>query len=140
MYKNVKRSGFTLVEIVVVMGILGVIMAFLYGGISRMRKNLNIRTTQLALKTVSQAIEQFRGDTGEYPRKFEDLQARPNDPKMAKGWVSPYIDVNKFPQDAWIHDLMYELKTKGSKPPYLLYSWGPSGEGSAEKEWVKFAE
>jgi general secretion pathway protein G len=123
------RSGFTLIEIIVALAIVGIMAV---GGFTVFKylDKAKVSKTKTELSTLRLAIEQYQTDTGAYPVTLQDLQTKPADQKMAKRWEGPYVD--KEVEDGWRHPFAYELKQKGSKPPYELYSWGKDGEGSTE--------
>lgn len=130
-YSRRAVSGFTLIEIMIALLIVGIVSAigfsaFQYlGRASRTATEANLRTVQLS-------ITSFHTDTGTYPTRLEDLTERPSDPKVSKSWRGPY----DAPKDGWKHPFVYRLKPKGSRPAYELYSEGPNGEGSPVEEHI----
>jgi general secretion pathway protein G len=130
--RRATASGFSLIEISIVVMIIGVLVLGALGGyqyLERAKRN----TTITNLKNVKLAIESFRADTGSYPQSLTELKERPSNEKISKKWQGPYLPGE--PVDGYNTELMYKL-TKGEKHPYELYSWGANGEGSPQEEWV----
>ena len=135
---NSVRSGFSLIEIMIVVGIIGLIMAIAVPKFMGAREKANITATKTILQNFELAIDEFHNDTGQYPVTLHDLFAKPFDEKVAKRWAAPYVKKDEF-IDAWKNDLVYNV-TKGQKNPYELYSYGPHGEGSPSDEWIYASE
>lgn len=62
------RPGFTLIEIITVIAIIMALAAMTIGGLSFASKKAELERTRIFIGTVSQALEQYRADTGEFPR------------------------------------------------------------------------
>jgi len=129
------RSGFTLIEILVALTIVGIMAA---GGFTLFKYvgRAKIKSTESRLGNLKMSISTFQNDTGTYPMALPDLMTRPADQKIAKRWVSPYIEKESELEDAWSRPFVYQINPKGSKQPYELYSWGPNGEGSPAEEQI----
>lgn len=123
------RPGFTLIEIIIAITIVGIMAA---GGFAllKYRDRAMVTKTKTELGNLRLLIDQYQIDTGAYPVTLQDLMTRPADQKIAKRWEGPYLD--KEIEDGWKHPFAYQLNQKGAKKPYELYSWGKDGEGSAE--------
>lgn len=136
---NLKR-GFTLIELVIAIAILGLIIGLVGPRVISYFSEAKITTAENQIKVLKQAINAFYLKVGEYPKLLEDLVRRPAD-VSAKKWREPFIGADEdenpeVPKDPWGEDYVYRLNPKGSKPPYQIYSWGPNREGSPEDEWV----
>jgi len=129
-----KRSGFSLIEILVAITIVAIMTAGAFGlfryveRAKRTRAETGLRGVQLALNT-------FQGDTGSWPMTLLDMVTKPGDAVIAKRWRGPYLD-EKDLEDSWKHSFAYQVNPKNSARPYELYSWGANGEGSAPDEWI----
>jgi general secretion pathway protein G len=127
--KQCSRSheGFTLIELVVAVMILGILMTI--GGFAYLQFTGIARenTTRTNLRTVKSAIDLFNIQHGRFPVQLPDLLQRPKGD--FPGW-KPYFD--KMPKDGWGREFHYKL-TPGKKHAYELYSYGSGGpEGPVE--------
>ena len=122
------RSGFTLIElmvVVVIIGILGVIALNTFVGRG---EKARVEATKGIIAKISGQVDMFKLDTGKYPQKLEDLMIEPS---WAKNWEGPYILKRVEINDAWNHDLHYRVPgTGGAK--YDLVSFGANDEEGGE--------
>lgn len=125
------RKGFTLIEVLVVLIILGLLAALIVPKLTGRVDEARIETTKLQLKSIKNALEQFKLDNGFYPTTQQGLKAlveKPTTPPEPKNWKQ-YME--KVPKDAWGHDFIY-ISPAGNKP-YELKSVGPDGiEGTED--------
>lgn len=128
------RSGFSLMEIMIALAIMGLIIAVAVPSFNTMRKKAKVSTTRLTLQSVSGAIDQFHDDTSTYPVALQELVEKPFDEKVSKRWQGPYLK-KAVTEDAFGNELQYQV-TKGQRHPYELYSYGPAGEGAPRDEWI----
>jgi general secretion pathway protein G len=129
------HGGFSLLELIVAISILAIIMGLVVPNIFRLAAKGKQKATRVAISNVIGAIKEFREDTGSFPSALPDLKVKPSEERLARHWEGPYIE--KEPNDAWNHPLVYVLNPKGTQPPFDLYSWGANGEGSPEDEWIR---
>jgi len=130
---NRSQQGFTLIEILIAIAIVAIlsvvaIPAYL-GRLERGRLN----ATKASLRVLKSSVEQFYGDTGQFPERLDDLVKKPTNEKLAKKWIAPYIE--KKPRDGWGNQFQYK-PTPGQEQQYELYSSGKSGKGSPRSEWI----
>jgi general secretion pathway protein G len=126
------HAGFTFIEIIMVMGILMGLMAFIIPQVVNQQKRARINETILTLRMLQQAIEGYKTDTSVYPGTLNDLITKPAD---VKGWAAAYIPQKKVPQDPWGAKFKYEV-TPDAEHPYELYSYGPDGRKTARNDWL----
>ena len=127
------RRGFSIVEILIVVTIIGILSIGVFSAMTYIRTS-KINTTKQMIRVYQTAIDSFHNDTGSYPVTLSDLVDKPADQKIAQRWQGPYIK-KVVTQDAFNKEFVYNV-TKGGKTPYELYSWGENGEGSQESEWI----
>ena len=134
--------GFTLVEILLVIGIIVVLGGAI--GIAAFRRaqaGANKKTAGLMVSRVSQQIDIFYTDMNRYPEEdgLKELRQKPEDEKEAKKWNGPYLE--KTPVDPWGEELKYEkveLSEDETSKPYHVWSTGPDKEDGTEddiKNW-----
>ena len=125
---NNLKSGFSLLEILIALAIIGAIMGALIPNLIGLTSRGSISATKSSLKVIDQAILLYKSDTGSYPNSLLDLNNRP---QGINGWDGPYLDkkyTESVPQDGWKQDIMYEKKDRGAQPPYDLYSLGDEND------------
>jgi general secretion pathway protein G len=134
------RKGFTLIEILIVVIIIGLLAALvaprLVGKLTESKEK--IAKQQIAM--LSTAVELFRADVGRYPTTQEGLEALIKKPESVPDnlWKGPYIKGNKLPLDPWGNPYHYfgpdDPKTKEKGVDYLIISYGSDGKEGGEGE------
>jgi general secretion pathway protein G len=123
-----KQAGFTFLEILIVIMIIGVLTAIvgpnLIGNVGKSKQVAakdQIRILELALK-------QYYADTGQFPTTSQGLGALRRRPASApEGWDGPYLDKD-VPRDPWGRDYVYVSPGRQSDAGYDLYSLGSDGK------------
>lgn len=128
------QKGFSLVEIMFVVGIIGIIMAIAIGGFNLATSKINTMRTETLLGSINFGIRQFAMDTSKYPQTLQDLKVRP---AGLKGWKGNYVDDSLEFIDVFGNDIQYHPNAKGAKPPYELYSFGKKGPDGDERIQVE---
>jgi general secretion pathway protein G len=133
---NLKRRGFTLVEILVVITIV-VLLAGL--AITNLNKVLGNSQADVARLFVNQglktALVTYRLNLGSYPTTDEGLQALITAPSAkADRWRGPYIEGNKIPLDPWSQPYMYRYPGVHNKDGYDLWSMGPDQKDQTDDD------
>lgn len=135
-YHKSTRDGFTLMEVVIVIAIIGLILALVGPGIMRRFGAAKVDAAKSSLKGIQTTINLFQVDVGAYPDRLTDLVRKPVNERKARGWKGPYLEQEDVPEDPWNNDYVYKLNAPGGRYAYELYSWGPSGEGAPKEEWI----
>lgn len=125
-------GGFTLVEIMVVVVIIGLLAAFIVPRVMGRVDDARITKTQADLQTLETALSMYRLDTARFPTTAQGLNAlvsKPDDPSLRNWKSGGYIA--RVAKDPWGNEYRYRYPgTRGRE--YDLYSLGPDGlEGSA---------
>ena len=128
-----RQSGFTLLELLVVLAVLGLVAALvgprLIGVLDRAKGDV----AKVQIETLSTAMKVFRLDVGRYPTATEGLVALQTRPSGLDAWNGPYIE-GAVPEDPWRRPYLYEVPGKDGSP-YRIVSLGgdgqPGGEGDA---------
>lgn len=128
------QEGFSFIELVVVILIMGILVATVGTGFWQWVKRANKSSTVASLNAVSQALDLYHADIGSYPKGLEELYEQPKGP-AGKKWQGPYLAKARMPQDGWKRDFYYKV-TPGGKHPYDLFSYGPHGEEGPEEEHI----
>lgn len=117
--------GYTLTEMLVVMGIIGLIAAVLTPALIGQMGRARAKTAQMQVETVAAAVEMFRSDTSRYPTDAEGLGALLAEPGTIDGWTGPYLKNPKQMQDPWGHPLQYKMDADGRS--FTVISLGRDG-------------
>lgn len=135
------KSGFSIIELVVYIGILGVILAVAVPAFMGMFEKAKKDTAKNSLKMLQGAIDKFRLDTGVWPERLQDLVRKPApssyyEAEIIDGWQDGgYLKDSKMPLDPWKSRYKYEV-TPGGQHPYELFSYGPNRRGAPKSEWI----
>lgn len=123
-----RASGFTLIEVMVVIVILGVLAALIVPNVMGRSEKAKIDTTQITLKGVAGALDQYKLDNGHFPTMQEGgLDALINQPATAKNWMPGGYVKGGYPKDSWKNDIQYVVPGKDGHP-FDLYSFGADGK------------
>lgn len=131
------RSGFSLLEIMVAIAIIGIMMAIIIPNFMSYRKNANKSAATSNLQMFDNAILMYNMHTGQLPSRLQDLIKKPSDAKIANKWEGPYLGkIKEIPEDPWGNKYQYKLTPQGEQHKYELYSYGPDGKGAPKEEWI----
>lgn len=126
-----KQTGFTLIEIMVVVVILAVLAGLVLPQVTGQSDKARVKTTETALSATSNAIDMFRVDNGRYPTTQEGLKALITPPQGAKNWPDGGYVKGGMPKDGWDNELQYVAPgTEGRA--YDLFSLGADGQEGGE--------
>jgi len=130
------RRGFTLIEIMIAIMIIGILTAVVVPMARRQWEQAKFRTTQQELRNIRMAIETYQVDTGLFPARLRDLLKRPTgDERVAAKWVGPYLPKKEVPRDPWGYPYQYRI-TEGARNQYELYSYGAGGKGASKADHI----
>jgi general secretion pathway protein G len=128
-----RRHGFTLLELMVVLLILGLLGGIAVPRIAKHLSRAKIQTAQVQVDALSAAVQSFLIDTGRYPTTEEGLKALMAAPNDIKGWDGPYLTKESSLIDPWTEP--YQFKQPGEHGDFDLFSFGADrkegGEGEA---------
>ncbi|MFZ9519333.1 MAG: type II secretion system protein GspG [Silvanigrellaceae bacterium] len=124
------QAGFTLLEIIIVLGILGTLMAVLIGGLGSGGTQAKKKETAVKVNNVQASLLKYQAEIGRFPSTAEGLEALLNNPGAGAKWSGPYIGAEDDIKDAWGNKFEYELTAKGSK----MVSWGPDSQSGTEDD------
>ncbi|MCU0830248.1 MAG: type II secretion system major pseudopilin GspG [Rhizobiaceae bacterium] len=96
-----RRRGFTLIEMLVVLAIIGLIMALVGPRVLNQLSDSRERAATLQIQAFSSALDIFYIDVGRYPTESEGLNALVTAPSGAAGWKGPYLRTGAVPLDPW---------------------------------------
>src|SRR5579863_3829611 len=116
-----KRRGFTLLELLVVIVIIGLLAAYVGPKYFSQLGKSEVTIAKAQIESFGKALDTFRLDVGRYPTSEEGLNALMTKPANADKWNGPYL-AKDIPLDPWNHP--YAYKSPGSKGEYEITSYG----------------
>ncbi len=128
-------SAFTLLEIIVVIGILSILATLVISNLGKSLENSRISVTKLFVgESMKTALTTYKIQMGDYPSTEEGLAALATAPaSKADRWQGPYIE-GKLPQDPWGHPYQYRNPGTKNKGSFDLWSMGPDGVDGTEDD------
>ena len=126
-----REAGFTLVEMLVVITIIGLIMGLVGPRVLNYLAESKVKTAKIQIESLSAAIDLYYLDNGHYPSASEGLDALVRRPAGDAGWNGPYLKSQKTPADPWGHPYVY--KTPAEHGPYEIASYGPGGQQGGDQ-------
>jgi general secretion pathway protein G len=127
------EAGFTLLELLVVLAILGLLAAIIAPQVIKYLGTSRTQTAKVQIQNVVAALELYRLDVGRYPTPQEGLKALVAAPPTATGWNGPYLKKDSALVDPWGDAYLY--KVPGDHGEVDVFSLGsdkqPGGSGEA---------
>ena len=121
--RTIRRKGFTLIEVLLVIVIIGIFAGLLVTRLSGRSHEARVTRAKADIRgSLSLALDLFEQDTGRYPTASEGLQALVEDPGIG-GWQGPYLK-SGVKADPWGTPYSYTFSADGNGQ-YVLVSAGP---------------
>ena len=119
-------AGYTLLELLVVMGILAVLTAVATPQLMGYFGKAKTQSAQIQIENIGTALEMYYMENGSYPSTSVGLKALVEPNPEAPRWNGPYLKKAKNLVDPWGHP--YQYNYPGSNGEYEVYSLGPTGK------------
>ncbi len=119
------EAGFTLVEMLVVITIIGLVMGLVGPRVLSYLSDSKLKTARIQIHSLSSALDLYHLDNGRYPTAAEGLGALVQKPATAMTWNGPYLSGTLVPNDPWGRAYVY--KFPGQHGAYDIVSLGPDG-------------
>ena len=126
------EKGFTLVELLVVLVILGLIMSFAAPQVFKYLGRAKTDSASIQIERLSTALDLYRLEVGRYPLSSDGLEALLEEPADARGWNGPYIKKADALIDPWGQP--YEYLSPGEQGEFDLFSRGRDGADGGDGE------
>lgn len=127
------QHGFTLLEMLVVMVIIGLLAGLVGPRIFGKVDSSKVQTAQVQIKMIESALQIMRLDIGTLPEgsvALRWLTQEPDEPNVRAVWKGPYLE-GQLPVDPWNNP--YQITTPGPNgKPFAVMSWGADGKQGGE--------
>ena len=119
--KQFNQRGFTLIEILIVVMIIGLIASLVAPNLFKQFEKSKEKVTKAQVEMLSSSVQSFVLDVGRYPASLGELMISDD-----KKWRGPYLSKSELPLDPWGRE--YQYKCPGEHGYFDLYSLGPNGK------------
>jgi len=126
------HAGFTLVELLVVLAILGLLAGLVGPQVMKFLGSSKTKTAALQIENLSSTLDLYRLEIGRYPSNDEGLQALVSAPSGVDGWNGPYLKNGQVPKDPWGFD--YQYRYPGEHGGVDIWSLGADNREGGEGE------
>ena len=125
------QQGFTLLEIMVVVTILGLLAAFIVPNVIGQGEKAKADLAKANMASIANALDMYKLDNNRYPTTDQGLQALVEKPAEARNWnPAGYLSGSRVPEDPWGNEYVY--LSPGIDGPYDLLSYGADGAEGGE--------
>ena len=129
--KHQTEKGFTLIEILLVVIIIGILVSLVAPKLARRSEEARVQAAKADIDGgVSLALDLFEVDNGRFPEKLQDLVAKAPD---AENWRGPYMKKG-LPKDPWGNEYIYHYPGTHNPSGYDLFSKGPDKQEGNEDD------
>jgi general secretion pathway protein G len=128
---RISQRGFTLLELLVVMVIIGLLAGYVGPRFFSQIGKSEVKAARAQIDALEKALDQFRLDNGRYPTTEEGLKALVERPSTTSKWSGPYLK-KAVPLDPWERPYIY--KSPGEHGEYDLSSLGKDGQAGGTEE------
>ncbi len=125
-HSSSQQAGFTLIEILVVMAIIGMLAVMVAPNIFNQQAGAQRDAALSQISTLEAALDIYRLDVGEYPDTLEGLMRNDSD---RASWNGPYLR-REVPKDPWGNDFVYDVNGR----EFTIISYGADGSQGGEDD------
>lgn len=126
------QAGFTLLEVLVVIAILGLLIGLVAPAALRQLGGARTSVARQSIERIGGILDLYKLDTGAYPSTEQGLGALIARPTNIANWNGPYIKGEKAPLDPWNNPYLYRAPSGRTGRDYDLCSRGPTGDAAGE--------
>ena len=127
-----KDAGFTLLEILVVVAILGLLIGLVAPAALRQLGGARVSVARQSIERVAAVLDLYKLDTGAYPSTDQGIAALVQRPGSVQNWNGPYLRGDASPQDPWNHPYLYRNPSTRAGKEFDLCSRGPNNDAQGE--------
>jgi general secretion pathway protein G len=123
-----QQFGFTLLELLVVLAILGLLIGLVAPAALRQLGSAKEKIAHQSIERLAGVLDIYKLDLGTYPTTEQGLMALIERPSGQPRWNGPYLKGEKVPEDPWGRPFIYHNPSQRAGHEYDLYSLGPTGQ------------
>lgn len=127
-----RQRGFTLLELLVVLAILGLLVGLVAPAALRQLGSAKEKVAHLEIQRLATSLDMYKLDVGTYPSTEQGLGALVSRPSGVTHWNGPYVKQDKVPEDPWGRQYVYRNPSQRPGHEYDLLSLGPNGQTGAQ--------
>jgi len=127
-----KQTGFTLLELLVVLGIIAMLAGLVGPQVMKHMGESKVKAAKVQLEDLAQTLDMYKLDVGSYPTSEQGLNALIESPDGAQRWNGPYLRKSKVPLDPWNQE--YKYTSPGEHGKFDIVSLGADGKEGGEGE------
>ena len=120
-------AGFTLLEILVVITIIGLLIGLVAPAALRQLGGARVSVAKQSIERLSGVLDLYDLDMGSYPTTEQGLAALVKRPTGVENWNGPYLKGDSVPLDPWSRPYVYRSPSERAQHDYDLCSTGPNG-------------
>ncbi len=125
-------AGFTLLEILVVLVILGLMASLVGPQVFKQLSGSKTKAAALQIQELSSALDLYRLELGKFPSSDQGLEALITKPRNVEGWNGPYLKKNVIRKDPWGNEFHYS--SPGQNGEFDLWSLGADNREGGDGE------
>ena len=125
--RRLAESGFTLLELLVVLAILGLLIGLVAPAVLRQLGAAKEKIAYQSIERLGSILDMYKLDVGTYPTTEQGLQSLITRPPGITRWNGPYLKGGTVPEDPWGRPYLYSNPSQRPGRDYDLYSLGPTG-------------
>lgn len=133
------EGGFTLLELLVVLAILGLLIGLVGPAVMRQFGSAKEKVAAQSVERLATVLDMYKLDVGGYPTTAQGLQALISQPPGVARWNGPYLKGDKLPEDPWGHPFAYRSPSQRQGHEFDLYSLGASGQATGPDDSAAIA-
>ncbi|MEI6147103.1 MAG: type II secretion system protein GspG [Methylococcales bacterium] len=130
--KPLSESGFTLLELLVVLGIIAMLAGIVGPQVMKHMGESKTKAAKVQIEDLAATLDMYKLDVGSYPSSDEGLKALIETPDSSKRWNGPYLRKSKIPLDPWQQE--YHYVSPGEHGKFDLYTFGADNKEGGEGE------